>query len=143
MLWFFCLVFFFKSHCFSGPAAEAVRSQLAGRQPVEQPGRRSPPALESITSKWLHAHVPPAAGAACPAFQSTAAERIWPQPWQKGGIFLLLAAARVSVAHRQRSYPSRVKPSPGLCSVAAKRPQESRAKLSHPEKELRVTEVRG
>ncbi|XP_074434646.1 beta-1,4-mannosyl-glycoprotein 4-beta-N-acetylglucosaminyltransferase isoform X2 [Larus michahellis] len=52
-----------KAEGTGGPAAEAVRSQLAGRQPVEQPGRWSPPALESITSKWLHAHVPPAAGA--------------------------------------------------------------------------------
>ncbi|KAK4830916.1 hypothetical protein QYF61_014115 [Mycteria americana] len=50
----------------AGPAGEAVRSQLAGRQPVEQPGRVTP-ALGSVTSKWLHAHVPPAAGTSCPA----------------------------------------------------------------------------
>lgn len=109
---------------------------------------RVAPALESITSKWLHAHVPAAAGASCPAFQSTATERIWPQPWQKGGIFLLVAVARVSMAHRHAHTPAVSNlhlgaSFAGLSSVAAKWPQRRRAKLSHPEEGLRVSEVKG
>lgn len=74
-----------------------MRSQLAGRQPVEQPGRVTP-APESVTSKWLHAHVPTAAGTGCPAFQSTAMDRIWPRPWQRGGTFCFLAVLCVPEA---------------------------------------------
>lgn len=104
-----------KSRCFSSSAGEAVRSQLAGRQPVEQPGRVTP-ALESGTSKWLHAHVPAAAGTGCPAFHSTATERIWPQPWQKGGVFLLPGIGTCS----RGSWAGCVTPSPGseLCRAA-------------------------
>jgi len=92
--------------------------------------------------------VPAASGSGCPAFQSTVAERIWPKPWQKGGIFSLLAAAHVSVAHRRAHAPvvSNLHLGAsfaGLCSVAAKWPQRSHAKLSHPENRLRVTGVRG
>lgn len=124
-----------KSRCFSSSAGEAVRSQLAGRQPVEQPGRVTP-ALESGTSKWLHAHVPTAAGTGCPAFHSTATERIWPQPWQKGGVFLLPGSGTCSVAPGQAVSLLHLGASfAGLRSVAAKLPCL--------EKGLQITEVRG
>lgn len=88
----------------------------------------------------------PAAGAGCPALQGTAAEGIWPQPWQKGGISLLLAVARVLVAHGHAHFPAVPNLGArfaGICSVAAKWPQRSGAKLSRVEKGLWVTEVRG
>lgn len=124
-----------KSRCFSSSAGEAVRSQLAGRQAVEQPGSVTP-APERVTRKWLHAHVPTAASTGCPAFQSTTTERIGPHPWQKRGmfsfpgsaVFLRLLSVLKANLHLGVSFA-------GLCSVAAK--------LSHLEKGLQITEVRG